>query len=411
MKALRRNIGVQLRSLLGNNPAVVLTGPRQTGKTTLAMQIADEKDGHYLDLQNPGVLAQFDNLEEYCQLYEGKLLVMDEIQHVPDLFFPLRGIIDKRRRSGHRTGQFLLIGSASLKLLKQSGESLAGRIGHCELAPFGITEVPTFTVAERTRLWCRGGFPESYLATSEKRSMDWRISFIAAYLERDIPQLGPRIPATTLRRFWIMLAHNQSQLFNAAALARRLGLKGLTVSRYLDLIADMLLVRYLQPWGSNLGRRLVKAPKVHIRDSGLCHALLNIQNAKELLRHPVVGGSWEAFVIENILSLLPPQSTFGYYRTSGGAEVDLVVDLGGGNLWVFEIKHSEEPSVSRGFHSACEDLQPSRKFVVHSGERSFPLKNDVQAICLPDLSEELSRHSGKTLRGQSLSTKKTIRPV
>ena len=389
MKTIDRRAVGRVHSLLDNSPAVALIGPRQAGKTTLALQIADAKGGHYLDLQRPRDLEKLDNVEEYCQVHEGSLLVLDEIQHVPDLFVPLRGIIDRRRRAGYRKGQFLLLGSASLDLLRQSSESLAGRIGYCELGPFDIAEAPVSKRAQRKKLWSRGGFPESYLASSDERSADWRLSFIASYLERDIPQLGPRIPATTLRRFWVMLAHNQGQLFNADALARGLSLRSPTISRYLDLMVDLLLVRRLQPWVSNLGRRLVKAPKVHIRDSGLCHALLNIQNAKELLRHPVVGGSWEAFVIENILSLLPPQSTFGYYRTSGGAEVDLVVDLGGGKLWVFEVKHSEEPSVSRGFHSACEDLQPSRKFVVHSGSESFALKNDVRAICLEDLQAEL----------------------
>ena len=213
-----------------------------------------------------------------------------------------------------------MLGSASIDLLQQSSETLAGRVACCELHPVNASEVPAEALR---RLWCRGGFPESYLAPGDAQSLDWRLSFIRTYLERDIPQLGPRIPAETLRRFWTMLAHNQGQTHNAAALARGLDVSGVTIARYLDLLADLLLIRRLPPWTSNVGRRLVKAPKVYVRDSGVCHALLGIETLDDLFGHPVIGGSWEGYVIENIAGALPGRASCGYYRTAGGAEVDL----------------------------------------------------------------------------------------
>ena len=365
--------------LLDSNPAVVLTGPRQVGKTTLAQQIAHERVAVYLDLERPGDLAKVADIEQYCEINAGKLLVLDEVHWTPGLFAPLRGIIDRRRRAGRRTGQFLFLGSASIDLMQQSGETLAGRVAYCELYPLSVSEVGG---GDCLRLWQRGGFPESFLAETDERGFDWRLDFIRTYLERDIPALGPRIPAETLRRFWTMLAHNQGQTFNAAALARGLDGGGVTIGRYLDLMVDLLLVRRLQPWRSNLGRRLVKAPKVYVRDSGICHALLGIETLDELLGHPVVGGSWEGFVIETIVGALPRRASWGYYRTAGGAEIDLVVDMGAGEIWAIEIKRSTAPSVSKGFHSACEDLKPKRKLVVHAGDESFPLVRDIEAIPL-----------------------------
>ena len=365
--------------LLDSNPAVVLTGPRQVGKTTLAQQIARERGAVYLDLERPGDLAKVADIEQYCEINAGKLLVLDEVHRTPGLFNPLRGIIDRRRRAGRRTGQFLFLGSASIDLMQQSGETLAGRVAYCELYPLSVSEVGG---GDCLRLWQRGGFPESFLAETDERGFDWRLDFIRTYLERDIPALGPRISAETLRRFWTMLAHNQGQTFNAAALARGLDVGGVTIGRYLDLMVDLLLVRRLQPWRSNLGRRLVKAPKVYVRDSGICHALLGIETLDELLGHPVVGGSWEGFVIETIVGSLPRRASWGYYRTAGGAEIDLVVDMGAGEIWAIEIKRSTAPSVSKGFHSACEDLKPKRKLVVHAGDESFPLARDIEAIPL-----------------------------
>ncbi len=385
---IEREARARLTQLVDRNPAVVLVGPRQVGKTTLAQALAAERAAVYLDLERPSDLARVSDIEQYCAEHVEELVVLDEVHRTPDLFAPLRGIIDERRRGGTLAGSFLLLGSASLDLLRQSSETLAGRLAICELHPLGVSEIPQ---RDLRPLWCRGGFPDSYLAPSAARSLDWRLTFIETYLQRDIPQFGPRIPAETLRRFWTMLAHNQGQTHNAATLARGLDVSGTTVGRYLDLLADLLLVRRLQPWTSNLRRRLVKAPKVFIRDSGICHALLGIETLDELLGHPVVGGSWEGFVIENILRALPPGASWGYYRTAGGAEVDLIVESRG-ELWSIEVKRSSAPAVSKGFHSACEDLRPTQKFVVHGGHESFPLARDVRAVSLADMIDLARKH-------------------
>ena len=376
---IERDRKAELDRLLDRNPAVVLTGPRQVGKTTLARRIARERSAVYLDLERPRDLARIADIERYCALNDDKLLILDEVHRAPGLFGPLRSIIDERRQAGRRTGHFLFLGSASIDLMRQSGETLAGRVAYCELHPLNVHEAGG---GDPFRLWHRGGFPESFLAETDAHGFEWRLDFIRSYLERDVPALGPRIPAETLRRFWTMLAHNQGQTFNAASLAGGLAVKGVTVSRYLDLMVDLLLVRRLAPWTSNLGRRLVKAPKTYVRDSGVCHALLGIETLDQLLGHPVVGGSWEGFVIENIVGGLPRHASWGYYRTAGGAEIDLVIDLGAGELWAVEIKRSTAPSVSKGFHSACQDLQPKRKLVVHAGDESFPLAGDVEVVPL-----------------------------
>ena len=366
--------------LLGANPAVVLLGPRQVGKTTLARSIVEACGGVYVDLERPSDLVKVADVEQYCALHANRLVCFDEVHRVPNLFAPLRSVIDDRRMIGRRTGQFQLLGSASVELLKQSSETLAGRVAHCELRPLTAGEAGA---DETARLWCRGGFPESYLAADDWHSLEWRLNFVATYLQRDLPSLGPRVPAETLRRFWTMLAHSQGGVFNGAALARGLDVGAVTVARYLDLMVELLLVRRLQPWVSNLGRRLVKAPKIFVRDSGVCHALLGIETADTLLGHPVMGGSWEGFVIENIVAALPRHAAYGYYRTGGGAEVDLVVDLGAGELLAIEIKRTTAPKVSKGFYSACEDLRPRRRLVVHAGADSFPLANGVEAVSLP----------------------------
>ena len=384
-----------VQGMLDRAPAVVLTGPRQVGKTTLALEIARERDAVYLDLERPSDVAMLADIERYCARHADRLVVFDEIQRMPRLFEPLRGIIDGRRRAGQRTGHFLFLGSASLDLLRQSGETLAGRVAHFELRPLSLREVPS---DGRDELWLRGGLPESFLADDDRASFEWRFDFVGTYLERDIPALGPRIPSETLRRFWTMLAHNQGRTFNAAQLARGLGVKGVTVSRYLDLMVDLLLVRRLPSWSSNVGKRLVKAPKTYLRDSGVCHALLGIEFYDSLLSHPVVGGSWEGFVVESILGVAPAHAQCGYYRTRGGAEIDLVLDLGAGELWAIGVKRSSAPSVSRGFHAACDDLRPTRKYVVHTGDQSFPLRHSVEAVTVEDV---LSRLEG-TQRGEVL---------
>ena len=387
-----RRLHNRVKKLLAKNPAVVIVGPRQAGKTTLALDVVSSLDAIYLDLESPRDRAKLSDIEQFCQANTGSLIVLDEIQRIPQLFAPLRSIIDQGRRGGHRYGQFLLLGSASIDLLKQSSESLAGRIALIELFPFDVLEIgPTITNIQT--LWLRGGLPESFLAQDDTDSLQWRLNFIRTYLERDLPLLGPRIPAETLRRFWTMLAHSQGNTLNASNLAGGLGVSGQTIGRYIDLLVDLLLVRRLQPWSGNAGKRLVKSPKVYVRDSGLVHTLLSIEDFNSLLGHPVVGGSWEGFVIENLLSCCSETINPSFYRTSGGAEIDLILEVGSAERWAVEVKHSTAPKVSKGFYSACEDIQPSRKILIHSGKDSYPVKDGIEAMSLPTLMKELGTES------------------
>ena len=389
---IERRLHNKLNALLGKNPAVVLIGPRQAGKTTLALEIVSARNALYLDLESPRDLAKLSDIEQFCLANVDKLLVLDEVQRIPELFAPLRSIIDQRRRSGQRNGQFLLLGSASIELLKQSSESLAGRITLVELFPFDALEIESTSTAVQS-LWLRGGFPESCLAENDTASLDWRWDFIRTYLEKDIPLLGPRIPAETLRRLWTMLAHNQGTLLNASNLAGGLGVSGQTIGRYIDLLVDLLLVRRLQPWRSNAGKRLVKTPKVYVRDSGIVHALLGIEDFNSLLGHPVVGGSWEGFVVENILASISERIPSSFYRTSGGAEIDLILEPTASERWAIEIKFSTAPRVGRGFYSACDDIQATRKILIYSGEDSFPMKDNIEAMGLQSFMKELTGSS------------------
>jgi uncharacterized protein len=384
---ISRRIASQAFALLDQSPAVVLTGPRQVGKTTLALEIAGDRPATYLDLESERDRARLAEPELYFDDHSSELLVLDEIQRLPGLFEVLRGVIDRGRRRGSANGRFLLLGSASLELLEQSGESLAGRVAFVELAPFDVTEVGP---EQLDRLWVRGGFPESFLAEGGDESMRWRRDFIRTYLERDIPQLGPRIPAETLRRLWTMLAHNQAQLLNAANLARGLGVSGATIGRYLDLMVDLLLVRRLPPRLGNAGKRLVRSPKVYLRDSGLLHSLLGIGDKESLLGHPVVGGSWEGLAIENLIGVAGDDAEPSFYRTSGGAEIDLVLTWRDGREWAIEVKRTLSPKLERGMRSALADVEPDRAFVVYPGDERFALGAGVEAIGLPELCAELS---------------------
>lgn len=371
-----------LNQRLDQYPAVALLGPRQVGKTTLALAIAEDRPSIYLDLESDADRAKLAEPELYLADHEDKLVIFDEVHRQPGLFQNLRGLIDRGRRRGRRTGRFLLLGSASLDLLQQSGETLVGRISYIELDPVDALEIDSGNL---DALWIRGGFPDSLLATDDSASLRWRQDFIRCYLEQDIPQLGPRIPAETLRRFWTMLAHHQGGLLNAAQFAQGLGVDGKTVARYLDLLVDLLLVRRLPSWHRNIGKRLVKAPKVYVRDSGLVHALLGLRDKEILLGHPVVGSSWEGFVIETLLAVAPLETEASFYRTAAGAEIDLVLSLPGGRLWAVEIKRSLAPKLERGFHQACADLQPERCFVVYAGAERFPVGESTEAISLTDL--------------------------
>jgi predicted AAA+ superfamily ATPase len=390
-----RRIAAELNELLDSSPAVVLIGPRQVGKTTLALSIGETRPSIYLDLESDADRAKLAEPELYLGQYEDRLVILDEVHRVPGLFQNLRGLIDRGRRGGRRTGRFLLLGSASIDLLKQSGETLAGRIAFLEMHPIDGLEVPP---EDLVNLWVRGGFPDSFLAASGRASHRWRQDFIRTYLERDIPQLGPRIPAETLRRFWTMLAHHQSGLLNAADFARALGVDGKTVASYLDLLVDLLLVRRLEPWHANIGKRLVKSPRIYVRDSGIAHTLLGLATQEDILGHPIVGASWEGFVIESLIAAAPEGTQSNFYRSSAGAEVDLILTLPGQRLWAIEIKRSLSPKVEKGFYQACEDLQPERRIVVYPGADRFPLSEGTEAISLPELGraliEDASKHSG-----------------
>mgnify|MGYP003974871633 FL=1 len=387
-RMISRRLLYLIQQRLRQFPAVGLLGPRQVGKTTLARMIQQStNDGpkpEYLDLENPVDLAKLEDPGAYLRSRGRRLLILDEIQRSPGLFQVLRGIIDERIQQGDAPGQFLLLGSASIDLLKQSSESLAGRIAYEELPPLDITEA-----TNHDDLWVRGGFPASLLADSDEQSSTWRENFISTYLERDIPQLGPRVPAETLRHFWTMLAHRQASIHNGAELARSLGVAGKTIARYLDLLVDLLLIRRLPPHHANIGKRLVKSPKIYLRDSGLVHTLLRIEDESSLLGHPIVGASWEGFVIENLIRLSPPRTRASFMRTSAGAEIDLLLELPNNQTWGIEVKRSSSPQISKGFHIAKADLNLDHAFVVYPGKERIPKPGGIEAMGLTEMSEML----------------------
>lgn len=371
---------------LARQAAVGLIGPRQVGKTTLAHRIAEAGSALYLDLESSADRVRLADPRLFLRQYADRLVVIDEIHRAPELFSELRGLIDAGRRSGKRTGRFLLLGSASTDLLRQSSESLAGRIEYVPLHPLDVLEAAPDEEAV-ARLWLRGGFPDSLLAASDADSFAYRQNFIATYLERDIPQFSPgRIPAATLERLWQMLAHGQGTLMNASALAASLSVSPPMAARYVDLLVDLLLVRRLPPFRTNTRKRLVKSPKAYVRDSGLVHALLGLEDARAVAGHPVAGASWEGFVIDNLLAAAPRRTAASFYRTAAGAEVDLVLELPGRPApWVVEIKHGLSPRLTRGFHHALEDLQPERTFVAYAGADRYPLSEKVEVVGVREL--------------------------
>jgi uncharacterized protein len=397
---LNRSLLEEITQALSRQAAVALIGPRQSGKTTLAHEVALHCDAVYIDLELKSSRDKLSDAELYLRAFQEKLVILDEIHRLPELFDTLRGLIDEGRRTGRRTGRFLLLGSASIELLRQSGESLAGRIEYLELCPLSLLEIGTSEepnrrqspLASMNRLWLRGGFPDSYLASSDRDSFRFRKNFIKTYLERDIPQFGPKIATETLDRFWMMLAHSQGSLLNAARLASGLAVSAPTVTSYMNLLVDLLLVRKLRPYHANSNKRLVKSPKLYIRDSGVLHALLSIQDYDELLGHPIVGHSWEGFVVETLLTSIKDARPNGFYRTTAGAELDLVIELGGKHgTWAIEIKHGLSAKPSRGFYSAIEDIKPTKSFVVYSDCERYPIAPAVEAIGVHELAVELSR--------------------
>jgi len=382
----RRLRGIVERRL-AQYPAVALLGPRQVGKTTLAKAVAANHPGAIvLDMERESDRAVLTRPELFLPLHRDRLVVLDEVQHLPALFAQLRPEIDADRRAG----RFLLLGSASGELLRQTGESLAGRVSYVELTPLLAAELEADLLTEQA-LWLRGGYPLSYLADSDDTAFQWRQDVIATFLQRDLPALGVRVPAETLRRFWTMLAHLHGQLFNASQLGRSLGgASHATAGRYLDMLVDTLMVRRLEPYLANVGKRLVKSPKVYVRDSGLLHALLGLATVRQLQGHPVAGASWEGFVVEQVAAALPAGAQIGFYRTAAGAELDLVVEGTAGRIGI-EIKFSASPKPTRGFWQALQDLSIEQAFVVAPVPRRYPLAPGVEVLPLWDVERTVAQ--------------------
>ncbi|TZF86454.1 ATP-binding protein (plasmid) [Pedobacter sp. BS3] len=391
---IRRSIHQQLLYAVNNMPVVALLGPRQVGKTTLALSIVKEtgKPTTYIDLELDSDFNKLSDPEAYLKRMEGQLLIIDEVQRKPDLFRTLRALVDIRRRAGEKTGQFLLLGSASKDLLQHTAETLAGRIRYLELSPFNIFEILQEDALGTAydKLWFRGGFPDSYLAATDHESWEWRGDFIASYVERDIPLMGPQVQANRIKTFWSMLAHYHGQQVVFSELGRSLELSHTTIRSYLDILTDFYMVRQLQPWSGNTKKRLVKSPKIYLRDSGILHRLLNISSFENLLGHPVLGASWEGFVVENILLQLSDKWRYSYYRSSNQAEIDLVLETPDNEVWAIEIKRSSAPTIKRSFHEACADVQAVKKFIVYHGPEQYPIANGVEVIGLTPFLELVS---------------------
>jgi uncharacterized protein len=350
-------------------PAVALLGPRQVGKTSLAKAIASQfQNAVSLDLQLAGDREKLAPGSGFLAAHRSCLVVLDEVNYVPEVFAQLRPEIDAQRQPG----RFLLLGSASGKLLQQSSESLAGRISYLELTPFQLSEVGE---PQLQKLWSRGGFPVSFTAPTEALSFAWRTDFISTFLNRDMKEFGITVPAQTMHRFWRMTAHLQGQLLNSSAIAASLGgVSHTTVNRYVDSLVETMMLRRLEPHFVNVGKRLVKSPKVYVRDSGLLHALLNISNADALVGHPTAGHSWEGFMLEQIAALAPKGSSIGFYRTAAGAELDVVIETGS-KKYGFEIKFSSAPKVTKGFWQACNDVRVNHAFILAPVENGWPMES------------------------------------
>ena len=373
-----------LVSQLAWSPAVAILGPRQIGKTTLARSLLKtHPDAIYLDLESPQDRARLGEGPLFLQASADRLVILDEVQNAPELFSVLRGEIDRIRRPG----RFVLLGSASFELLRQS-QSLAGRLSLIDMFPLLVNEVGQDLTTVQD-LWVRGGFPPSFTAIDSKTSWAWREAFIRHLLHTDLPALGLRVDAQSLRRFWRMLAHVHGQLFNASAIANSLDVSAPTVGRWLDHMVGALLVRKLEPFHVNLGKRLVKAPKVYVRDSGLLHSLLGLSNADDLQSHPMTGASWEGFVIDQIAAHLPDGASLFFYRTAAGAELDVVVESGQRKI-AFEIKFSIAPKVTKGFWQSLQDVQPEKTYIVAPVQQRWPFAEGVEVIPVSDIAQVLA---------------------
>lgn len=375
-----------LRRRLKDFPAVALLGPRQCGKSTLAQAILKKSDA-YLDLEKPSDLAKIQDPEEYLRLHKNTLICLDEIQRKPELFAVLRGFLD----SDKKNGQVLILGSASPQLIKHSSETLAGRISYLELTPLLLPEVRQSRSVQEAmlkRLWLCGGFPRSFLARSNDASFQWREDFIRNFLERDIPQLGIRIPAETLRRFWLMCAHSHGQILNTLQIGQSLGLSHTTIRSYVDILSQAFVLRVLPPYLPNLKKRLIKSPKIYVRDCGLLHALLGLRTKDDSMGHPVYGASWEGFVLENVAGVLKNRWQMGFYRTSDGNEMDLVLEQGNKRYGI-ECKVSSAPTVGKGFYNAINDLRLQKTFIVAPVSGKFPIGKNINIIGLCELLAEL----------------------
>lgn len=385
---LVRQITEKLQAAVAQVPAVALLGARQVGKTTLAKTIAKDIDSIYLDLEAPEDLLKLSDPTSFLGSHADKLVILDEMQRSPELFPVLRGLIDKSREQGRRAGHFLLLGSASMDLMRQSSESLAGRISYIEMSGLNLAEVD-YNQQDRQILWLRGGFPDSYLAADDDAAMDWLENLIRTYLERDVPQMGFRVPAVRLRRLWTMLAHLQGETINYSKLASNLEVDAKTVSHYIDILTELLLVRRLEPWHANVKKRLVKSPRYYVRDSGILHRLLGINSYDALLSNPVLGKSWEGFAVENILSVLPGRSESYFYRTAAGAEVDLVIKMPSSEIWAIEIKYGVAPKIGKHYSQTCDDVGATNKYILYGGNDEFAVGNDVKIISLSGLMKRL----------------------
>ena len=385
---LDRLIRQHLSETLDHVPAVVLLGPRQVGKTTVAKAIGREVPSVYLDLEAPADLLKLRDPTTFLQAHRDELVILDEIQRAPELFPVLRGLIDQNRERGRRAGHYLLLGSASMDLMRQSSESLAGRISYLDMTGLSVTEVGATRDTQQT-LWVRGGFPDSYLAPTDALAMRWLEDLIRTYLERDVPQMGFRVPAARLRRLWTMLAHLQGETVNLSKLGANLELDGKAINYYIEILVDLLLVRRLEPWHANVKKRLVKSPRYYIRDSGILHRLLSINDHDALLSNPVLGKSWEGFVLENIHAVLTHGAHTYFYRTAAGAEIDLVVQMPNADVWAIEVKHGVAPKLGKHFNQTCQDIGATHKFVVYGGDEEFGVGNDVTVISLARLLDRL----------------------